>query len=76
MSEYLLGIDAGTESVRAGVFDLKGNIIGLGSSPYKTYYEHPGWAEQNVEDWRKSLIDSIKNSIKNSNINTADIIGI
>ncbi|GAH06609.1 unnamed protein product, partial [marine sediment metagenome] len=31
MTEYVLGIDAGTESVRTGVFDLDGNIIGFGT---------------------------------------------
>lgn len=50
MAEYLLGIDAGTESIRTGVFDLEGNILGFGSHPYKTYYKHPVWAEQKVEE--------------------------
>jgi len=76
LGEYVLGIDGGTESLRAGIFDLKGNIMGLGFSAYKTYYEHPGWAEQKVEEWRSALIDCIKKSIENSNVNPADIIGI
>lgn len=76
MNSYVLGIDLGTESARSGVFDLNGNIIGIGSAAYKTYYEHPGWAEQLVDDWRNSLIDSIKIAIKNAAVNAADIIGI
>ncbi|MBM3708152.1 MAG: xylulose kinase, partial [Actinobacteria bacterium] len=76
MNSYLLGIDLGTESARSGIFDLKGNIIGIGSSSYQTFYEHAGWAEQLVEDWRKSLIDSIKEAVKNAGINAKDIIGI
>jgi len=59
MDQYLLGIDAGTESVRTGVFDLNGNILGFGVCPYKTYYEYTGWAEQKIEEWREALINSI-----------------
>ncbi len=76
MSEYVLGIDAGTESMRTGVFDLKGQLLGFGSHPYKTYHEHPGWAEQKVDQWRKALINSIKNAIKISNINPSEVCGI
>lgn len=76
MTEYVLGIDAGTESVRTDVFDLNGNIFGFGACSYKTYYEHPGWAEQKVEEWREALIISVKESIKISNINPDDVVGI
>ena len=76
MTEYVLGIDAGTESVRTGVFDLDGNILGFGTHSYKTYYKHPGWAEQKIEEWREALIESIKKSIKISGINPDNVIGI
>lgn len=76
MAEYLLGIDAGTESIRTGVFDLDGNIFGFGTHPYKTYYEHPAWAEQKVKEWREALIKSIVKSIDISGINPNDVIGI
>ena len=46
MSDYLLGIDAGTESFRAGVFDPAGKCLGFGVSPNRTVHPHPGWAEQ------------------------------
>ncbi len=76
MTEYVLGIDAGTESVRTGVFDINGNILGFGTYPYKTYHEYPGWAEQKVEEWREALIKSIRQSVEISGINPSDVIGI
>ncbi len=76
MAEYLLGIDAGTESIRTGVFDLEGNILGFGAYPYKTYYKHPAWAEQKVEEWREALIKSIVEAIRISGINPKEIIAI
>jgi sugar (pentulose or hexulose) kinase len=53
MSEqhFVLGIDGGTESIRASVFDLRGNQISCFSSAYETLYPHSSWAEQRAEDW-------------------------
>ena len=42
---YLLGVDGGTESLRAGIFDLDGAMISSAATPYETRFPHPGWAE-------------------------------
>lgn len=47
---YLLAIDNGTQSVRALLFDLQGNLLGKGKVELEAYYsKHPGWAEQDPE---------------------------
>ena len=76
MAEYLLGIDGGTECVKSGIYDLKGNTIGISSSYYNTYHLHPGWADQKIEEWDECLIKSIKETIKISGIDPKDIIGV
>ena len=42
MAGYVIGVDAGTESFRAGVFDAAGKCLGFGVSPNKTVHRHPG----------------------------------
>lgn len=76
MVEFVLGIDGGTECVKSGIYNLKGNTIGIGSSYYKTYHLHPGWADQKIEEWDECLIKSIKEAIKVSGIDPQDIIGV
>lgn len=76
MAEFVLGIDGGTECVKAGVYDLKGNLLGLSACYYKTYHQYPGWAEQKIEEWKECLIRSIQQAIKESGIKPKDIIGI
>jgi len=49
---YVIGIDGGTEAVKAGLFDLQGNLIAAGSRAYKTYFPRPGWAESGWPGFR------------------------
>jgi len=76
MAKFLLGIDGGTECIKSGIYDTKGNLLGINAFYYPTYHEHPGWAEQKVEDWREGLIKSIKEAIKISGVKPEDIVGV
>lgn len=51
MGKYVLGIDGGTESLRASLFDLQGSQLAVYSAPYDTTYPQPSWAEQTPSDW-------------------------
>jgi sugar (pentulose or hexulose) kinase len=45
--DHILAIDCGTQSVRALLFDLRGNLTGKVRVPIEPYFsEKPGWAEQ------------------------------
>lgn len=58
MSEesYLLAIDNGTQSVRALLFDLHGNLLGKGKVDLQAYVSpQPGWAEQDPEYYWENL---------------------
>ncbi|MCK5737208.1 MAG: hypothetical protein KAH21_12060, partial [Spirochaetaceae bacterium] len=76
MSRYILGIDAGTESIRSGIYDEKGVCIAYGISENKTIHKKPGWGEQSVFQWDKSLIESIKAAVKDAGIDPGSIEGI
>ena len=76
MAEYVLGIDAGTESIRTGVYDKTGRCAGFGVSENKNIHLHPGWGEQNIDQWNKALVESIRSAIKTSGIDPASVKGI
>ncbi|HPB15648.1 MAG TPA: FGGY family carbohydrate kinase, partial [Smithellaceae bacterium] len=45
--ELILSIDAGTQSIRAALVDMEGNILDIVKTPIQPYFsENPGWAEQ------------------------------
>ncbi|MGA2480896.1 MAG: FGGY family carbohydrate kinase [Spirochaetia bacterium] len=76
MAGYVIGIDAGTESFRAGVFDAAGRCLGFGVSPNTTTYRHPGWAEQGPRDWDVALVESIRKALSASRVSPSQISGI
>ncbi len=76
MSRYVLGIDAGTESIRAAIFDEHGKCLSIGSSPNQNIHKHPGWAEQSITQWESSLIEAINNAVSKSAIHPEAIEGI
>ena len=59
MSENLLAIDNGTQSVRALVFDPRGNLVAKQRIPIEPYYSNaPGLAEQDPEVFWRALCDA------------------
>ena len=73
---YLIGVDGGTEGLRAGVFDLAGAPLGFASTPYKTDFPNPGWAEQDPRDWWRALGQSVRQVVAEAKVAPADIAAI
>ncbi len=54
--DIILAIDSGTQSVRALLFDLRGNLVEKSRVPIEPYYSRqPGWAEQRPELYWETL---------------------
>ena len=73
---YFLGIDAGTEAVKAGIFDQTGRRIAVGARAYKTHFPGPGWAEQDPVDWWAGLVGAVRDCLAAAEIDPGDIVGI
>jgi FGGY-family pentulose kinase len=63
-SPYLLGIDLGTESVRAGLFDPEGTPAAFHAVEVATHHPRPGWAEQDPGQWWSSLVGAVKGAME------------
>ena len=63
--KLVVGVDGGTESIRACCFDAEtGQVVGEAvASPYKTYHPNPGWAEQDPKDWNECMGKSVRGAI-------------
>jgi len=57
---YYIGVDLGTSAVKLLLMDADGKILNIVSKEYPLYFPHPGWSEQNPEDWYKQSTDGIR----------------
>jgi sugar (pentulose or hexulose) kinase len=46
-----MAIDGGTEAIKVGIYDAEGREISSASSSYPTFFQKPGWAEQDPNSW-------------------------
>ncbi len=55
-----IGIDLGTSAVKLLLMDGEGSVRKIVSKEYPLYFPHPGWSEQNPEDWFLQSLEGIK----------------
>lgn len=72
----VLGIDVGTQSLRAALFDLAGNCLGFGVEPIVTTHPRPGWAEQDVDQWWVAARGAVRAALTRAGIPAERIVGI
>ncbi|WP_374443856.1 ribulokinase [Stella sp.] len=65
---YVIGVDGGTESLRAAVFDLAGRPLAMASAAYPTHFPRPGWAEQDPEDWWRALGRAVRDAVAQAGV--------
>ena len=58
-----IGVDLGTSAVKLLLMDEKGKIHNIVSKEYPISFPHPGWSEQNPEDWKEQSLAGIKELI-------------
>ncbi len=76
--KYIIALDQGTTSSRAILFDSNCNKICTSQKEFKQIYPKPGWVEHNPWDIWESQVGSLRELIRNSNIdiNLISSIGI
>src|SRR6266516_3087495 len=62
--QALLGVDLGTTGVKAALFAAEdGHVISWAFVDYPLMHPHPGWAEQDPEDWWQATISAIRSCL-------------
>ena len=69
-----IGVDLGTSAVKLLLMAADGKVLKTVSKEYALSFPHPGWSEQNPEDWYTQSIAGIKELLEG--YNAADEKGI
>jgi sugar (pentulose or hexulose) kinase len=70
---FYLAIDIGTESLRAGVVDSTGRLLGAARQGYATRFPHPHWAEQDADDWWQAARRAVPAALAQAGVLPAQI---
>ena len=75
-SDYLLGVDVGTGSARAGVFDRQGVLLGTAKQDIATHRDAGSIVEQSGEDIWRAVSAATRGAVSEAGIAAGQIRGI
>ena len=75
-NSYVLGIDVGTGSARAGVFTTDGRMVGTDKCPIAIYREGGTIVEQSSDDIWQAVVKSVRGALEASGVKPEQILGI
>jgi sugar (pentulose or hexulose) kinase len=77
VAEHILAIDNGTQSIRALLFDLHGNLLAKKRVPIQAYYAtQPGWAEQDPNVFWNGLCEACQGLWQMEGVDKTKIAGV
>jgi len=76
MTRYYVGIDVGTGSARAAVFDERGQRAGLATRPIETWKPRQDFVEQSSADIWRACAEAVKAALKEGGVAAGDVRGI
>lgn len=74
--EYVIGVDAGTGSVRAGLFDLQGNLIAHASRDIQIWNPREKYFQQSSQNIWSGVCHTVKSTLEESGVSPDSVIGI
>jgi xylulokinase len=72
----VVGVDVGSQSVKALVVDEEGNDLASASSPCEMIHPASGWAEQRPENWERALSQAVREAVASARLNGSDVTTI
>jgi FGGY-family pentulose kinase len=75
-SEYVIGVDVGTGSARAGIFDMKGQMVATAQHPIQIFRPHEDHVEQSSRDIWSAVCASVRAALNEGEVNPTSVAGI
>jgi len=72
----ILGIDVGTQSLKAALLDSALRVVGNGARNYRPSYPRPGWVEQSPGLWTEALGSAIAEALAAAHAKPTDVTAI
>ena len=76
MASYFIGVDVGTGSARAGVFDLNGRMVGRASRAIDLYRPKADFVEQSSDNIWQAVCNAVRDAVNRADINPIQVKGL
>ncbi len=76
MGEVVIGVDVGTGSARAGVFDLSGRLLGAAKHPIRIWHEPGERVEQSSDDIWRACLAAVRAAVAEAGVAPGDVRGL
>lgn len=74
--EFVIGVDVGTGSARAGLFDLRGQMIASAAHPIQIFRPQTDFVEQSSRDIWQSVCRAVRECLEASGVKPESVAGI
>lgn len=75
-SSYYIGVDVGTGSTRAGLFDISGRMLATASHPIRMWKPKTDFAEQSTEDIWQACARAMREVFSEAGVSPEEVRGI
>ncbi|MGC1784751.1 MAG: FGGY family carbohydrate kinase [Acidobacteriaceae bacterium] len=72
----LLGVDLGTTTTKAALYDLDGRLVSEGRAEVPLHHPRPGTVEQEMEDFYQSAATAIRGCMGSCNVDPTHVAGM
>ncbi|MEB2847336.1 ribulokinase [Rhizobiales bacterium RZME27] len=76
MNTYFIGIDVGTGSARAGVFDVAGTMLATARHDITVFRDDLGHVEQSSAEIWDAVCASVRDAVAKAEIDAASVVGL
>ena len=66
----------GTSSTKTILVNMRGELLAAVRQEYPMYRPHPGWAENDPDDWVKAVEDSVKQAVEQAAVEPSRVKGL
>jgi FGGY-family pentulose kinase len=76
LPRLVLGLDVGTQSLRAALVEPSGRTVAFGVAPLATAHPRPAWAEQDANAWWEAARSAVGRALAEAGVEPDRIVGI
>lgn len=73
---YIIALDIGTQSTRAGIVDVQGGIVHITQVKHEVDSPQPTWAQQNPDQWWQETCQAVRDAIRITGIPATAIAAV